>query len=235
MAAIALALVLAGCSGGSPTEPAGGGGGTLDLALDTAHFTLRYSTPARSLMTAYGEALEANWPRITADLAQPGLPRIEGLFHPDAAAFTAATGYHASGSVEGPSRFHVVALPYDATLPVHEFAHNVTLHLAPGVANDPVWLWEATAVYEAGQFVAPSSLPALVAGDFPALAELDRGAGGVSIYDVGFTIGEYIVERWGFDGLRRLLVARGDTLAALGVPFDQFERGWRDFVTARYL
>lgn len=183
-AAIALGLVLSGCSGSSPTEPAGGGGEPLDQVLETAHFTLRYSAPSRS--------------------------------------------------VEGPNRFHVVALPYDARLPVHEFAHDVTLHLAPGVANNPIWLWEATAVFEADQFVAPSSLPALVAGDFPALAELGRGAG-VSIYDVGFTIGEYIVARRGIDGLRRLLVAQGDTLAALGVTFDQFERGWRDFVTARYL
>jgi hypothetical protein len=67
---------MSGCGGGSPTAPTGGGAGTLDQTLDTAHFTLRYGSAPSPLMSAYGEALEASWPRITADLAQPGLPRI---------------------------------------------------------------------------------------------------------------------------------------------------------------
>lgn len=186
-------------------------------------------------MSAYADALEADWTRITTDLAQPGLPRIEGLFHPDAASFTAATGYRASGSVEGPNRFHVVALPLDLRLPLHEFAHNVTLHLSPGVANNPIWLWESVAVYEAGQFVPPSSIPAIAARNFPSLAGLGRDGGGVTVYDVGYTIAEFTIDRWGMAGLRNLIVARGDTASALGVPFDVYERGWRDFVVARYL
>jgi hypothetical protein len=138
-------------------------------------------------------------------------------------------------STPTPSRFHLVALPFAPEVAVHEVAHNATLHLAPAAGNNPLWLWESVALFEAGQLVPPSSLPDLVAGRFPSFEALDRGATGVSVYDVGFTIAEFVVDRWGIDGLRRLILAFGDSSAALGVSRAELERGWRDFVTERYL
>ena len=108
------------------------------------------------------------------------------------------------------------------------------LTVAPGIANNPVWLWEAVAVYEAGQLVPPSSLPSLVAGRFPTLAELSSRSSSPSIYDVGYTLTEFIVARWGLDGLRRLIRSLGD-LSTLGHTTASFEAEWRAFVTARYL
>ena len=109
------------------------------------------------------------------------------------------------------------------------------VHLAPGIANNPLWLWESVAVFEAEEFVAPASVAGIASGNFPRLANIDRGASGVSIYDVGYTIAEYTVERWGYAGLRRLLVAHGDTAVALGVSLEAYEQGWHDFVVERYL
>jgi hypothetical protein len=225
------------CDGSrTPTQPAVPNlDATLPLALATANFDLRYSAPSAELMAGYGTTLEANRQRILSDLGVAAVPRIEGLFHPDPASFTAATGYVASGSVDGPLRFHVVAIPYAPEIPVHELAHNVTLHLAPEAGNNPVWLWEAVAVYEAGQFVDPASLPTLVAGDFPTLAELDQRGARPSIYDVGYLLAEFIVERFGLEGLRRLIQAEGDVAATFGMSVAEFERQWRAFVVARYL
>lgn len=219
----------------SPTEPTPPGGTTLPLERVTEHFVLHHGAESADVMPAYADALERAWPRITADLgAAPS--RIEGYFHRDQAAFVAATGYTgATGSVRGPTVFDVAAQPFSPQTPVHEFAHNVSLHVAPGIANNPVWLWEAVAVYEAGQLVPPSSLPSLVAGRFPTLSELSSRSGSPSIYDVGYTLTEFIVARWGLDGLRRLLRANGDVTGTLGLSTPAFEEQWRAFVTARYL
>jgi hypothetical protein len=233
LSALASAVALIACS--KPDPPTGPTPSDLPLEFGTAHFRLRYDTATASRIADYASALEGAWARITDDLGQNTVSRIEGRFHPSPASFTAATGYLASGSVSGPALFHVVGVPYTPALPVHEFAHNVTLHLNPAIANNPVWLWEAVAVYEAGQFVPPASLSYLVARQFPTLAQLNERAGPYSIYDVGHVLTRFMVERWGWSGVRTLILAHGNVTQVFGLSTADFEREWRDFVVRYYL
>ncbi len=235
LALFAVLAFLAACGDrASPTEPPSTPGSlALPLEVVTEHFVLRHEASTAVRMGAYAEALEASWPRITADLgAAP--TRIEGLFYPDQASYTAATGWNAGGSVDGPNRFHLLAVPFAPSNAVHEFAHNVTLHLSPAAWSGPVWLWEAVATYESGQLVPPRSVPWLAAGTFPTLAQLNDRSGPYSIYQVGYVLGEFVVQTWGTDGLRRLVLARGDTFSGLGLSTADFEREWRTFVLSRY-
>lgn len=212
-----------------PTTPV-----SLSLSMETAHFRLEYTAQDADKMDAYAAALEANHPRITRDLGQPNLPRITGRFFPDRASYTAATGWDATGSVDGPTMFSVVASPLQLSLPVHEFVHNVALHLNPD-AYQTVWLWEATAVFEAEEFVHPATVPCLADGDLPTLAQVSVRTGDCNIYRVGYTIVELIVERWGFAELRALIRADGDTQSVLGLSTREFEAAWEEFVEKRYL
>ena len=235
---LALAVLAAACrddGGRSPAEPPSPiPPAALPLERATAHFRLRYSAPTAPLVEAYAASLEESRPRIAGDLGVTALGPIEGHLHPDQAAFTAATGQRATGAVDGPDRFHIVAVPYAPANAQHELAHNVTLHLDPRAGQGPVWLWESVALFEARQLVHPATVPYLAAGDFPTLAALDR-EGRYSIYDVGFTIAECIVDEWGLAGLRRLIVAGGDTRGALGVSVEELESRWRRCVESRYL
>lgn len=234
--AVALAA-FAACRGASnptapdmPTTPV-----SLSLSMETAHFRLQYTAQDADKMDAYAAALEANHHRITRDLGQPNLPMITGRFYPDQASYTAATGWNATGSVDGPAMFSVVASPLNPSVPVHEFVHNVALHLTP-TAHQTMWLWESTAVYEAEEFVHPATVPCLAdGGDFPTLAQVSTRSGDCNIYRVGYTIVELIVERWGFAELRALIRAHGDTQAILGLSTAEFEATWREFVERRYL
>lgn len=203
--------------------------------METAHFRLQYTAQDADKMEAYAAALEENHPRITRDLGQPGLPRITGRFYPDQASYTAATGYDATGSVDGPTVFSVVASPLQLSLPVHEFVHNVALHLTP-IAHHTIWLWESTAVYETEEFVHPAAVPCLTSGgDFPTLAQVSTRSGDCTIYRVGYTIVELIVERWGYAELRALIRSHGNTESVLGLSTEEFEAAWQDFVERRYL
>jgi hypothetical protein len=79
------------------------------------------------------------------------------------------------GWVIGPNEFAVFCdgqkdVP---TIAVHEFAHSVSLHLTINFSNNPRWLWEAVAVYEAQQFTDPKDISYLTQGNYPTLHDLD--------------------------------------------------------------
>jgi hypothetical protein len=233
--ALTVLLGLLACSSGShsPTEPTPRPTLVLDLSLETAHFLLQYVEENAQLMDRYAEALEGSYERILHDLGRAQIGRVTGRFYPNRASFTAATGWDATGAVQGRSMFSVVASPFDPSLPVHEFVHNVTLHLNPD-GDEPVWLWEAVAVYEAGQFVDPANIPCMANGQFPSLASLGR-QGECNIYAVGYTIIEFILDRWDMAVIRELIVSNGNIPDVLGVSTADFEAEWHEFVEEQYL
>ena len=207
----------------------------LELELETEHFSLLYSQADADKMDAYATELETAYPRITADLDQKDLPRIVGRFYPDQASYTAFTGHGSLGSVQDRNLFSIVTVPFKASVPVHEFAHCVTLHLDGQAGNNPTWLWEAVAVYEARDLVNPLTVPCLASRNFPTLAQLNVRGGSCDIYQVGYTLTEYIVEGWGFAGLRDLIVAHGDPRESLGMSIEELQAGWWRFLEERYL
>jgi len=231
------ALAAVSCDGSGPPTGAGSMPSdprALTLEQSSANFTLRYSEPSAGVVPAYLGELEANLPRVLADLDVTPTQRIVGRLHPDRDAFQAATGFIGSGAARGPYLFDLAAFPYVPLDSVHEMAHCVTWNLArPGVST--TWLWESIAVYEARSFVPPSSIPDLVAGRFPTLAELNDLSHRPSVYEVGYTITEFIVEEWGWDGVRQLVVLRGNLESALGLSTAEFEARWQRFVEQRYL
>lgn len=122
---------------------------------------------------------------------------------------------------------------------LHEFAHLVSTAVNPSISNNPRWLWETIALYEARQY--PNNLAQIdyiAAGDYPSFPDLNRGLNASEIprpiYHVGYVIGEYIVANWGQEGLISLLNSNGNTTESLGVPESDFERGWQMFLEENY-
>jgi hypothetical protein len=230
------AIAALSCDGSrSPTGPASPPSDRrLTLEQSSANFTLQYSAPSAGVVQGYLGELEAHLPRVLADLDVTLAQRIVGRLHADREAFQAATGFIGSGAARGPYLFDLAALPYAPSDAVHEMAHCITWNLA-GAAVSTTWLWESIAVYEAGSFVPPASIPDLVAGRFPTLAELNDLSHRPSVYQVGYTITEFIVEEWGWDAVRQLVVSRGDLESTLRLSTAEFEARWQRFVEQRYL
>ena len=216
-------------AGPSPTGPRV----ELNLEASSVNVTLRYSEGSAGVVNAYLAELEANLPRVLADLDVTLSERIVGRLYPDRDAFQAATGFIGSGAALGRNLFGLAAIPYAPSDAVHEMAHVVTWHLSsPAIST--TWLWESIAVYEAGSFVPPSSIPNLVAGRFPTLGELNDLFHRPSVYQVGYTITEFLIEEWGWDAVRQLVISRGDLEATIGLTTAEFEARWRRFVESRY-
>jgi hypothetical protein len=242
-----LAAALTACGGGGPTPPSSPTptpGGT----HTTAHFVFHFTALDAANIGSIAGSVEAEYPRILADLGVSTMPVVDVTFYADHAALQSAVGpivgpipAFASGLVTSPTQIHMISPNAPAGVPfaqavtnlVHEFAHCVSLRVDPTFANDPRWLWEAVALYEAGQAVDLGSVPYMAELEPPSFAALDA-VSDTRVYDVGYSIGEFIVDRWGTAALPALIAAHGDTAAVLGVALSDFEGEWLAFVRARY-
>ncbi len=120
----------------------------------------------------------------------------------------------------------------------HEVAHVVSIAVNATIPNNPRWLWETVALYENREFVDPTTLEYMRSGRYPSLADLNAGATPTGIprqiYEVGYVLGQFIVDTWGLDGLIRLIEANGNVPSALGVGAAEFESRWHAFLHSEY-
>jgi hypothetical protein len=237
-------LMLAAC-GGPTTAPSPGAAGGL---YTSAHFRFQYTPLDAANIERTAEAVEREYARIIADLRVGSMPTVTVTFYTDHAAMAAATRAvagvvppWASGLVTSQSEIHMMSLnapgwgPYDRRLSglVHEFAHCVSMRLNPAIPNRPRWLWEAVAIYEAGESVDLRGLDymrALTPPSFEMLNSFDN----TRIYEVGYSIAEFVVTRWGSQALADLVTRSGDTVAVLNISLPDFERDWFAFARQRY-
>ena len=111
----------------------------------------------------------------------------------------------------------------------HEVAHCVTLHANSTIAGRPRWLWESIALYESRQSVDLRSLEYLSGGSLPTLDDLNN-INDTRIYEVGYSIIEYVVGKWGIEAVRELIRTNGDLVKTLHIGQKQFQESWHSYV-----
>ena len=116
---------------------------------------------------------------------------------------------------------------------VHEFAHCVSMHLNARIPNNPRWFWESVAIYESGQTADLRTLGYMRDGQVPSFASLNS-FDNRQVYELGYSIAEFIVTRWGRDALNKLVLNNANVSATLGVSQTEFEAQWLAFVRQRY-
>jgi hypothetical protein len=112
----------------------------------------------------------------------------------------------------------------------HEFTHCVHLNIdyAP---NNPTWLWEGLAQYEAPWFFNPADLEFIRKKEFPSFADFHSGLD----YTLGYVIIEAIKDLWGFDTVLSLLKSRGNAEHTLNIDQKSFERKIYEYIYAKYV
>jgi hypothetical protein len=210
--------------------------------LATAHFRILADRADAVTLRAVADSLEAAYPRMTVSLGTGEVTGVSAWVWADSTAFYEAQRRNigqsypgSTGYVFSPRNIAVLVGPLVASNAAHELAHVVSLAVNPRIANNPRWLWETVALYENGEFVAPMTLDYIRAGRYPTLAQLNADASASrQVYEVGFVLGEFIVETWGLDGLIRLVQLNGDVAAACGLTTAEFEARWHGFLRAKY-
>lgn len=217
--------------------------------LSTAHFQLYGSDLDRNILPQIGGYLEDRYPKIIDDLQPENFSIITVRFYQDFSSFRTAIGMPQApawmiGTAYTKSEIRMMSFnspdlgagytfEYLLSCIAHEFTHCVTMQM-----NHPItrWLYEGIALYESGMFVNPGNLTYIRSGDFPTLAELNSNwQTNTRIYEVGYVLTEFIVETWGMEAVRTLILNGGNISSALGITIDSFEQLWYDFIQNNYL
>jgi hypothetical protein len=103
----------------------------------------------------------------------------------------------------------------------------------PLIENGPRWLWEAIGTYEGVYRKDPRTLPYMTSLQPPAFSEFNAPYDS-RILDIGYTIGAFVVDRWGKPGLLKLIDANGRVDDAFGISQAQFEKEWFAWVRRTY-
>jgi hypothetical protein len=231
--------------------------------IKSTHFDVTFNGILQAEAENISKALEQNYERIRLDLADPAHHKISVFIHPNQDEFNKATGLvnsKANGTSRGPMVFHLkyetwfnaIFPPEMEKVAVHEFTHCVQLNvliqdalsrLKAADSTDfdknfetkfkneyPQWFWEAICDYEAGM-VNAASVRYGMSGK-PMLKELNNSQ---QIYNVGYSIIEYFVSKYGKEKLPDFIKFYGNFEQTLGITEKEFESGWYKFVNEKYL
>ncbi|HPG38185.1 MAG TPA: hypothetical protein PLP19_05715 [bacterium] len=188
--------------------------------------------------------LENNFSRITTAMQITVMPKVKVQIWGDESHYLEdqerIAGRRYPGSTGYVSGLDGMCLLFRNNSPqaaVHEFANVVSLNVNSSIGNNPRWLWEAVAVYYANDFTDPGVLSYIKAGDYPTIAELnaDFNSGNHKIYQLGYSLVEYIISRWGEAAIVNLIKSNGNIKTSLHITTTEFESGWRSFIENKYL
>ena len=248
-ALVACGLLVAGCGGtaSAPTSPSATATAAPAefVTYQSSRFTFRHAAMDAGSITQTATAIETGVNRILEDIGVSAMPRVTVTLYPNGDALRQGVGNQAgpipsfaTGLVTGPTAIHIISPNLSTTWSyadgvtaiVHEFAHCVSLVANPSFANNPRWLWESVALFEAGQFTDPRTLPYFTAGGSPpSLAQLNSFDNTV-VYSVGATLGRFVVDVHGWTAYRDLIRANGDLGVVLRTTESAFLADWRAFV-----
>lgn len=230
--------------------------------LRTAHFAISYNGIYQREAQDIADNLEKQYDRIRSELSDPDHQAIRVFVHPTQDDFNKGTGLpnsNANGTSRGPNEFHLIWTNwFNSIFPddpiktaIHEFTHCVQLNILIKDAQTelanldkgdfekafeekfikeyPQWFWEAICDYEAGIVNSVSVKYGMRKN--PTLKSLNNSN---QVYNVGYTIIEYIAEKWGRDKLPALITSYVDIENVLNISEGEFESGWMEFVDEKY-
>lgn len=219
------------------------------LEYSSAHLTFTYTSLDRDSIHAIARYVEASRDKIVADIQPDSMTTIRIYLYATLKDVHQAIGWPdapkwVKGAVSGIREVRMISpsspdlegsVPYDFMLSciVHEFAHCVMLHANRTMANKPRWLWESIAIYESGQSADLKNLGYLATGSPPTLDDLNN-VNNTRIYEVGYSIVEYIVSKWGIEAVRGLIRTNGDLVNTLHISQGEFQEGWYAYVVKKY-
>lgn len=230
--------------------------------ISSTNFVVNYYGILESEAEDISIALELNYDRIRTELKDPKHDKISVFIYPNQSDFNKAIGIknsNASGTSRGPLEFHLkYETWYNSIFPqkmekvaVHEFTHCVQLNILIQDAlsksqnekvadfdknfetgfekNYPQWFWEAICDYEAG--IVNNLSVKYGMNNSPTLKELNNSN---QIYNVGYTIVEYFISKYGKEKLPEFIKSYGNFEKVIGVTEMQFEIEWQKFVKEKY-
>lgn len=230
--------------------------------INSRNFVVNYNGILKREAEIISNELELNYDRIRKDLKDPKHEKISVFIYPTQKDFNQATGLvnsKANGTSRGPLAFYLkYETWYNSVFPqemekvaLHEFTHCVQLNILIQDALSknkkensadfdknfekefeekyPKWFWESICDYEADMVNNLSVNYGMK--NKPTLKELNDSN---QIYNVGHTIIEFFVSKYGKEKLPEFIKSYGNFEKVIGVTEKEFETEWYKFVEEKY-
>lgn len=215
----------------------------IDRVYDTAHFKIYYTVLDDNNIKEIADSLETGYHKITSHLQSGDLPVVNVHLYQDIAALQKVYPdfpVWAVGQATSISEIHMIT-PNDPKQDYqnmvrnikHEFAHCVSIKINSNISNNPRWLWEAVALYEANFPWDPKMLDYLVKQQPPSIKDLDEFSS-PKIYEVGYFIAQFIAQTYGPGALKSLIQNNGNVKDTLKMTEEEFTKQWFGFVKKKY-
>ena len=217
--------------------------GKIDRVYNTTHFKINYTVLDDINIKEIADSLENSYPKITSHLQSGDLPVVNVHFYKNIADLVKAFPNFpvwSVGQAINVSEIHMIS-PNDPKQDYqtmirntkHEFAHCVSMKINGTIGNNPRWLWESIALYEANLPWDPHMLPYLVSQKPPSLYTLNEFSN-PNIYEVGYFIAQFIAETHGTTALKSLIQNNGNLEDTLNISDEEFTKQWFAFVKKKY-
>jgi hypothetical protein len=214
-----------------------------DRVYKTTHFKIFYTILDDTNIKEISDSLENGYPKITSHLRSGDLGIVNVHFYENIAGIIKAFPdfpVWAVGQAISVSEIHMIS-PNDPKQDYqtmirntkHEFAHCVSMKINSTIGNNPRWLWESIALYEANFPWDPHMLPYLVSQKPPSLKELNEFSN-PKVYEVGYFIAQFITETYGTTALKSLVQNNGNLKDTLKIEDEEFTKQWFAFVKKKY-
>ncbi|TCT69047.1 hypothetical protein [Vibrio crassostreae] len=120
---------------------------------------------------------------------------------------------------------------------LHEFVHLLTLQINPNFANNPRWLWEAVAIYKSEDYWFHMNNRSAIKGRFDGLVQdlYNKPNSSSAVYELGYTVGEFIERSWGEGAFVDLIKSNGAPSLLTDQPIESLFYDWEKFVKTTYL
>lgn len=212
------------------------------------HFIIRASDVDSATKVRLTTLLEAERPRVLSDLGMSSAGVVTIDMYTSYGALAAAAAQRGvvltpgiPGFAFGAEQVHVLSpatlawsrLEDTVSYLVHEFTHCVMVQRNPGIETGPRWFSEAVATYEARFRKDPRRWAWLVDSRTPSLSAMNDPQDARPI-EVGYTVGEFIVQRWGTRAFGELIDRGGRVDQALGLSQARFEEEWYAWLRRAY-
>ena len=231
----------------------------LNRSVGSRHFLIHYLAADSAYVQEILSVLEDNYSRVLRDFNMKLIPELTHIeLYPDMEHYHFAVGNSDLPQSEvgmatddniikmvsprNPGSYHTRESLLKVA--VHEFAHCVHyrfLDLLSGQdqrkisqGKEAFWLFEAMAIFEAGQFYDPAKFEYLRNGQYPSLVKLNDVEDG-KIYDIGFVLIDFIQRTWGQEKVRQLLRANGDIESVFAITEDELQRRFYAYMEITYL
>ena len=120
---------------------------------------------------------------------------------------------------------------------LHEFVHLLTLQVNPNFANNPRWLWEAIAIYKSEDYWFHVNNRTAISRRFDGLVQdlYHKPNSSSAVYELGYTVGEFIERSWGEAAFVDLIKSNGDPSQFTDQSIESLFSDWEKFVKTTYL